>query len=200
MVDAAKEIEAQRDGPLIRKTALVFFDFKSQPVRVFAGFGRLRARGYEWQGLGRLGQLTYSGAGLAGIVEEMTFSLAASEEMLTFADEDADNDETIGRDVEVWIQSFDVVPERDWQLLGDPLLYFWGKMGPIAIDRQVAEDDGQVIRTIEVTAQNAMLNFARPPHSFFSDTDQKARSSDGADNICLRMPEFVDGSVLWPRF
>lgn len=201
---SSSAIGDQLDGARVRSAGLVVFDFQTQPMRVWSGNGDLRAviRGdtYTFRGIGELGRLSTAGFGLAGLVEEMTFTLAATETLLSAADEDAANLETIGRDVELWVQFFDDRLGRDWNILGNPLLFFWGKMGPIVITQDPPGSDGAIVRTIEVTAQNALRAHGRPPYSFFSDQDQRARSSDGADSLCARIPEFVSGSVTWPRF
>jgi hypothetical protein len=193
-------VEAQLDAARPYYTVLVFFDFQTQPVRVWHGAGDLAVMGHTWKGLGRLGQISAAGQSQAGIVEELTFRIAASEEMLERADLDAANEDTIGRDVEVWVQFLDLRPDSRHQLLPERFLYFWGRMGPLTSDRSPPDQAGNVVMSIEIAAQNALRNWSKPPFGMFSDTDQRHRASDGADAICVRIPEFVDGSVAWPQF
>ena len=197
-------IDEQLTGRNRRSTAMVWFDFRTKPLYLWPGFGEIRAphRGKmrTWQGMGTLGSLTSAGFGVATVVEEMTFKLAGTDEILAAADGDAAELETEGRDVEVWLQFQDRRTDRDWQLLGDPILWFWGKMGVPEIGEELPDQDGTRQLSVSVTAQNVLVAHAKPPYGYFSDTDQRTRSYGGDDNLCLRMQEFVDGSVEWPRF
>lgn len=184
----------------VRAAALVFFDFLSQPVRLWSGAGDLRTLGSTFKGTAGLGKLSVAGWGPAGIVETMTFSIAANATVLAAADQDAANNETDGRNVWVWLQFFDDRPGKDWALLGDPIFYFWGTMGPITVVQAPPDQAGAIAYSMSVTATNAMRVHSRPTLAFFADHDQKARSPDGLDNSCARMGEFIDGNVLWPRY
>lgn len=198
-------IDAQLDGRQVRCAPLVLFHFRSGLLGVWPGFGLLRTSGTvyggEWQGIGSLGQLSILTSGADGSVAEMTFSLMATSEMLSTMS--SDSDESIGREVEVFLQFFDVRRFDDagnfvdWQLLGWPIQIFWGRMGPLRADK-TAEDDGPAQRTLSVSAQNLFVTRGRPPYMHFSDRDQKSRSSD--DNLCVRVSQLSEGSVAWPTF
>lgn len=195
-------IEAQLSGGVVRAAPLVHFDFLSGPVRVWPGFGPLDAGGEHWQGIGDLGAMSPITAGSAGAIDEMKFSLFGDEEMLGHIEEDAE--EASGREVNVWLQFFDVrqMDEAgnwvDWQPLSDPLSLFWGRMGPLGVQRTPPGDDGRATRVISVSAQNAFLNRSRPAFAWFTDRDQKSRSP--GDNMFILVSQLTEGTVRWPKF
>lgn len=198
-------VAAQLDGATVRAAPLVHFAFKSGAIRLWPGFGPLVAGGETWQGLGNLGSLSGISGGPGGAVDEINFSLTATEEML--GDFQADADEAAGRDVFVWLQFFDLRQKDadgnwvDWKTLGSPRQLFWGRMGPLTAEMSPPSDGGERrMWLLSLTAQNAFLNRARPTFSYFSDRDQKSRDPTGTDNIFLNVPKYVDATARWPTF
>lgn len=196
-------IEAQLDGAAVRAAHLVRFGFLSGEVRVWTGFGDLIANGETWSGVGNLGALSTVNVGSSGAVEEMTFALAGTAEMLAAIADDAA--ESSGREVTVYLQFFDVRSFDDagnwveWQPLDDPLTLFWGIMGPLTIARPRPDGaDAQAVRTISVSAASALFNRARPAYAYMTDVDQKARHP--GDEIFRNMQSFVDKEARWPHF
>ncbi len=183
-----------------RCTALVHFDFLTKPMRMWHGFGPLRSMGYEWAGDAGLGSMSAIGVGTAGVAEEIRLRIAASDSTLLLADEDAANAESIGRDVKIWLQWFDDRDTKEWALLGTPRLYFWGIMGAPELVSEEADNSGTRRQYVEIVATNTLALIARPPLSYFSPGDVRARSTDGTDQIADRMGEFINGTVAWPRF
>ncbi len=203
MADFSETIEAQLRGAIVRVTPLVSFDFKSGFKRLWQGAGTLDAGGEEWQGIGSLGSMSPIQSGPRGAVEEVGITLFGDEGLL--ANIEADADESVGREVNIYLQFFDVRQTDeagnwvDWQPLDDMISMFWGRMGPLSVKRQAASADGRGSRVISVTVQNALVNRQRPPFSFFSDHDQKARGATD-DDIFIRISEFSEGTVRWPIF
>ncbi len=196
-------IEAQIDGATIRAAGLVKFDFKSGLKRYWQGSGTLDAGGEKWLGVGNLGAIEPIQSGPRGAVEEITLSLFGGEGLL--ANIEADAGESVGREVNLYLQFFDIRRTDDagnwvdWQPIADMLSLFWGRMGPMSVKRQAAGAEGRGLRSISVTVQNAMTNRRRPPLGFFSNTDQRERGSS-SDQICIRISEFAEKTVRWPVF
>lgn len=202
MAEFEAAIEAQLSGGVVRASPLVHFDFRSGAVRVWPGFGPLDAGGYRWQGIGNLGSMSPVTAGSGGAIEEISFSLFGDETMLATIEEDAE--EASGREVNVWLQFFDIRQEDEagnwveWQPLSDPLVLFWGRMGPLAVQRTPPGEDARASRIVSVSAQNAFLNRSRPAFAWFTDRDQKSRAA--SDNMFVRVSQLTEGTVRWPQF
>lgn len=203
MADFDAVIEAQLAGAVVRCSPLVEFDFVSGAKRVWPGFGPVIAGGKTWEGVRGLGTMSPITSGVGGAVEEMTFSLFGDTQLLGHLSEDAE--ESDGREVNVWLQFFDLRQRNEagewveWETLSDPLAMFWGRMGPLRVTMSEPNGEGRRGRIVSVSAQSAFINRARPPFQFFSDRDQKART-DGEDNIFVRVPDYVEGTVRWPQF
>jgi len=203
MAEFSELIEAQLSGATVRLAAFVRIDFKSGEMRLWQGYGKQIAGGEEWQGVGNLGALTPIQSGPRGAVEEINLSLFGEHEFLENIEADAD--ESIGREVNFYLQFFDVRRFNeagvwvDWQPLDDMISWAWGRMGPLSVSRQPPSERGRALRTISVVVQNALVNRRRPPFGYFSDRDQKARGS-ADDEIFSRMAEFSEGTVRWPQF
>lgn len=190
-------IEAQLDGATVRWANVAFFDFLTTPMRVWGGFGPLRAGdGYDYQGLGELGRLSSIGAGPGGAVDEINMELFGTEAIL--GDLASDRNQSAGRDVEIKRQFFDVRQFDeggrwvDWQPIDEPITLFFGRMGAMTVKRD------ESTRIISVPAQSLLVNRARPALQYFTDRDQKSRSP--TDNLCLRISQYSEGSVRWPIF
>ena len=203
MAEFSEIIEAQLSGATVRVTSLVSLDFKSGMVRLWQGAGWLDAGGFPWRGVGELGAMSPTQSGPRGAVEEIEMSLFGGDTLL--ANIEADADESVGREVNVYLQFFDIRRTDadgnwvDWNPLDDMISMFWGRMGPMSVKRQAASEQGRGSRVVSITVQNALVNRQRPPFGFFSDRDQKARGRT-TDDIFIRIPEFSEGTVRWPQF
>lgn len=209
MAEFPELIEAQLLGSTVRATDLVSFDFKSGMKRLWSGAGTLDAGGFEWQGIGALGSMAPIQSGPRGAVEEIEFSLfgeAGTDAKPGLLDKiEADADESVGRECNVYLQFFDVRQTDevgdwvDWQPLDELVTLFWGEMGPLSVARQPPSSDGRASRVVTLKVQNALVNRRRPAFGFFTDQDQKARHSE-TDQIFIKMAEFSEGTTRWPVF
>jgi len=193
-------IEAQLDGLTVAAAHVLTFDFKTEPKRLWPGFGDLYVDGVRFEGVGNIGTLSPISSGPNGGVEEVTASLFGDATML--ANLESDVEESIGRELEIAWQFFDL-RERDsggnwvkWKTLSTPVTLFVGRMGPLRPSRTTGDD---AKRVISVSAQSIFINRARPSFMFFSDREQKARGA-GTDNLCLRISQYSQGEVRWPQF
>lgn len=190
----ADAIVAQLTGPTVRIAALVHFDFRTQPLRLWTGTGELAALGEIWHGtdgLGEIGGIAQSADELAA--EEVTFSLASTEGGL-LANFQADAAEAEGRAVTLHEAFFG----DDGSLITTRQV-FAGTLGPLEAKRHPREADGAVMRVIEVRAVNLFANRNRPALRYFSDADQRTRSSD--DELFARVAEYAGGTeIRWPVY
>ncbi len=196
-------IEAQLNGATVRAAGLASFDFKSGFKRLWQGAGTLEVSGHEWLGIGDMGTLEPIQSGPRGAVEEITMRLTGEAGLL--AQIDADADESVGRECNIYLQFFDVrrFDEAgnwvDWQPIDELVTLFFGNMGPLSVSRQPPSADGRTSRVVSVTIQNSLVNRRRPAFGFFTDQDQKARHSS-TDQIFIKMAEFSEGTTRWPVF
>ena len=197
-------IEAQLAGAVIRCSTLACFNFKSGPMRVWPGFGKLAAGGCEWDGTRGLGSISSVTAGTGGAVDEVTCALFGDASLVKNLDADAD--ESDGQVLDLKIQFFDVrkfdADDKwvDWQPLGDMIAFFRGRMGPLSISMSAPDQNSRRLRSIKVSALSALTNRGRPPFSYYSDRDQKARDPTGTDNLFLNISKYTSYTVKWPKF
>lgn len=203
-------IEAQLSGATVRCAPLVVFEFASETVRLWSGFGDL-VIGVDspveiFKGIGNLGQISSIDQGTDGIVEEMTFSVFGDEGLL--ANIAADAEESDGRVAKVLLQFFDVrkFDESgnyvDWKALDEPLVLFQGVMGPLKVSRRPPSENQRATRTVSVTAEGYFVRRASPSWRYWSDRDQKGLLEDVEveDEMFSRVSLYADHSVAWPKF
>lgn len=193
--------EAQQRGAVVGMVPLARFDFKSGQKRYWPGFSPITLSGEVWTGTGDLATLSPIGGGPGQAVEEIVFTLFGGDDLLAHISED--EEESVGRDVEVLFHCFDVRRTNElgnwveYAPLAAPITMFVGRLGPMTVKR-TRPVDGRATRTVEVRAQNLFINRARAPFQFFSDRDQKARAP--GDNIFVRVSQYSEGTVKWPQF
>lgn len=205
--DAA--INAQLAGAKVRVSELVRFDFVGEPMLLWNGAANLKLAGETWRGLNGIGAVTPVESSQGGVINSVTFSIAATDEMLAFVP--SDNMRVIKRHVRRYMQFFDVREfdgEGNWvngDPLGIPICFFWGIMGPLSFQRPVARDVRmpQLTQVISVNATNTFQFRSRPPFGTYADRDQKIRSAAlnpaaRPDQMFINVPTFVEATVRWP--
>src|SRR5690606_19556565 len=107
---------------------------------------------------------------------------------LSLADEQADT--VIAAPVHIGVVFFD----PDWQ--ATPIAWVWdGTADMPSVDRDGA--GGQVVRQVKLSVGTAYTDRTRPRLSFWTDADQKRRSSD--DDFCARVAGYsIDSTIKWP--
>lgn len=178
-------IQASLNGATIRASLLVFFDFKTAPMRVWQGFGDLSAGGFTWKGIGDLGSVSGLESALGGTAPTTTFTLSGVKPE-TIATGLAAKDEVKGRRVTVFIQFFDA----DWQTYDSPYALYSGLMDQMRIIRRASE------RVVEVTAESLFARRAMPPWGYLTDRDQNKRHP--GDRGLEQVPAMANKSVYWP--
>lgn len=201
MARYADAIEAQLDGATVRCTYLADFAFKSEPTRLWPGFGDLVAGGSTWRGIGNLGRISAIRQASTQKISEVTASLFGDDTLLERIGEALD--ETDGRELRIYEHWFEVRQFDgegnwiEWDPIGTPASLFRGTMGPPKIEIQPVMPDETPVRIVSVSAQDPLVNTRRPAFGYWSDRDQQARSPGDA---LFRMMSRVSRIVAWPSF
>ncbi len=152
-------------GETIIGEILAFFDFRTSPQRVHAGFGPIRAGGYDWQGMGGLGTVSDIESAVGGVAPIVTFSLSGVGPEIA---QDVVNAraEAKGRACFVYLQFFtgDLVP------LGGLYTLYRGVM-----DRLVHTAADGNSWTAQLTAETRFSRRGLPPFGNLTDRDQQRR-------------------------
>jgi len=173
-----KTVEQMLAGHEVRMSVGVWFDFQSQPMRVWQGRGAFTdPGGNTWNGLGAFGQIT----GLQGSsmlsVDPITMALSGLDAtMANVARQQAD--ELRGRRCGVYLISFD----ENWGLVDNPYL-----LELYLMDKATLSVDGET-RTLVITLSAEPLFFSKhiPPVAMITDADQQRKYP--GDTIFKRVP------------
>lgn len=189
--------EVLRNGS-IAQAVLVHMDFQDAPRRWWTGFGDLTVGGYTWQGLGDLIGISQIESSYALSAREVSFTVAATPEMLTLAL----NAQSRVRDraVTVYLQLFanatlaSFTPGGDEIMSGDaigsPMSLFSGTM-----QRMPYEGEGATSRRITVEAWGIWKRRNAAPRGRWTDADQKARYP--GDRGLERLPLYWSYETGW---
>ncbi len=151
-------------GLTITAEILTFFDFASAPQRIHAGFGTLRAGGYDWQGLGGLGSVSDIESAVGGIAPVVTFTLEGVGPEVANDVVNAKT-EVKGRDCAVYLQLYDPALNP----LGAPYTLYRGVM-----DRLIHTADANTW-TVQLTAETKFSRRGLPPFGNLTNADQQRR-------------------------
>lgn len=166
-------IEANAKGNHLNLPALVYFDFRDEPLAVWGGGYDLISGGTTWAGLGKSGFLvSIEGLGDSGTMQASEFNLTVSgaDPGLIEAFATEDRADFVGRLCGVYAQFCDA----DWQPLCSPYAVCAGIMGPL-VGSRTPSDKGGWQRTISLTNSNIFYGRDIPPAAYFTDRDQKLR-------------------------
>lgn len=182
--------EMLRNGS-IAEAVLVWMDFATGAKRWWAGFGPLTHAGYDWEGVGDLIAISDLTTDYQMSADPVTFSLAATAEMMTLA-RNAKVSVT-GRQVEVYSQLFATTQIDEvgpWQPLGQPMPLFVGTMGPMTY-----QADGPSQRQITLQCEGFFARRNAPPRGLWTDRDQQARHA--GDKGFERLGIYTDYETRW---
>jgi hypothetical protein len=152
-------------GDLIIAEILAFFDFRTSPQRVHAGFGTLRAGGFDWQGMGGLGSVSDIEGAVGGIAPVVTFTLSGVGPEIANDVVNA-RTEVKGRDCYVYLQFYD----GDLAPLGGLYTLYRGVM-----DRLIHTAASADAWTAQLTAETRFSRRGLPPFGNLTDRDQQTR-------------------------
>lgn len=168
---------ASRFGVLLRIASATPIRLWSGQVRDIAvpSGGAETTDGAIYQSHGQLGGLPGLSSALNGDADRIEFAMSGVEitgEVAALATDGAA--EIRGVAVDVGLILFDA----DWQLI-EPVFWLWsGTADSLTVSRSGDRDNP--IRTIKLSAANVFSGRRRPNLSFFTDIDQRRRSSDDA--------------------
>ena len=175
-VDFSAVIEAYGKGGTVRLPALVYFDFRDQPMGVWGGEYDLVAgtsgNMITWLGLNRAGIVSgIKGIGQSANVaaSQMEFTLSGVDATVMTVFKDEDRADYVGRMVGV----YGLFCDADWQPIAAPFAVGAGIMGTATADRR--EGKNGWVRTITLPATNIFAGRGIAPASFLTDRDQQQR-------------------------
>ena len=163
--------ERLRNGE-IAEAALVWMDFVGGAKRWWTGFGPLTHAGEDWQGVGDLIDVSDITTSYQLTADPVTFSLAATSEMVVLAKDAARR--VRGRGVIVYSQFFEVRPSGfadPWQPIGSPSALFSGTMGQMTYAM-----DGPSRREIQLQCEGLFVRRNAPPRGLWTHSNQQAIS------------------------
>lgn len=173
-------------GNTVRLDLLVMFDFLSGPMRLWQGFGTLHTNdGYNWQGIGQLGQISDLESAIGGTAPQAKFILSGVDPTI-LADALDQQNEIYGRDCNVYMQFFDA----NFNCLDNPYVIWAGLMDTIRITQTA--DTCQV----EMTAETIFARRAKPPLGMLSDREQQTFFP--GDNGLTGIPALMSKTAIWP--
>ncbi|KNY21598.1 hypothetical protein [Methylobacterium sp. ARG-1] len=172
-------------GDTITAEILAFFDFRSSPQRVHAGFGTLRAGGFDWQGMGGLGSVSDIESAVGGIAPLVTFTLAGVGPEIANDVVNAKT-EVKGRDCYVYLQLYG----SDLSPLGGLYTLYRGLM-----DRLVHTANGPDTWTAQLTAETKFSRRGLPPFGNLTNADQQRRYP--GDNGLFDIAQMINRRRPW---
>jgi hypothetical protein len=172
-------------GDTITAEILAFFDFKTSPQRVHAGFGPLLAGGFVWQGMGGLGTVSDIESAVGGIAPVVTFTLAGTGPEIANDVVNAKT-EVKGRDCIVYLQIYGpgLVP------LGGLYTLYRGVM-----DRLVHTAADANTWTAQLTVETKFSRRGLPPFGNLTNADQQRRYL--GDNGLFDIPQMINRRRPW---
>lgn len=195
------ELEALYSGV---QNIAAFFRLDTDPiVRLWMGFGNIAAEsnvfdpdGAEYIGFGELRDIPTFNQIMNGAAQRVDFTLSgvSGSVLQIAANEDADS--VKGKRVAVGFGVFG----SDWQLLGPPHWLATYRADRLSIDQPPVQDSSSgVLRTVTLSCGSLLTSRRRPKYSYFSDTDQQARSP--GDTFCEFTPRYANNfNKKWPTF
>lgn len=188
-MDFSSAIAAQLAGRVVRVDALVEFQFASQTIRLWNGFGSLPTLdGKVWQGIAGLGQIDGLSQALNGVAPTQTFTVSGVDaRFASLARED--RAEYYRQPVVTYLQFFD----EDWQPLDNPSSIALRQMDTIQLKRSQV-DDGFVY-SVSITAETPFTTRRRPAYGYLTDRDQQQRFPG---DLGLNQVAGIDGKpITW---
>lgn len=180
-------------GRTVRGSFLVLFDFKSEPMRVWTGSGKLPAGGAEWLGLGQIGSISGLEQAVNGEAPETSFVLSGVNKEIVSVARGEFEAEAKDRLAKVLIQFHNDLNDGPRELFDQPYPIWAGRMQTARFELQ-----GPTKRVVTVAAESRFSLRSRPRFSQYTDTDQKLRYP--GDRGFEFVPGLLNKIVTWPDF
>ena len=189
-------IAAALAGTKVECAALVRFDFTSETMRLWQGFGNLvTSDGAVWQGLGQFGSMSGIEQAVNGEAPEATFTLSGVDANILRLARDEFSAEVLGRKAYVLIQFFGVddVDDPDNQRpLDAPYPVWCGRC--LSPTFTIQQDE----RSVNISAESLFSLRSRPQFAMYTDSDQQRRFT--GDRGFEFIGSLVSKVVAWPDY
>jgi hypothetical protein len=166
---------------------LIKFDFTTETVRVWTGFGKLKTLDAQvWDGLGEIITIDGLGGSLSGTAGAGKLSVSGvSPDLLPIAI--GEQFEFMQRPVSLFLQAF-----QNRALVGNPCPLALRIMTSMEVTRNADT------RTISINHESPYIGRNNPAYGFYSDRDQQARFP--GDRFCERVPFLLFKREKWPTY
>lgn len=186
--------QAQMAGQIVRCDVLAEFQFLSETIRLWNGFGPLPTLdGKVWEGVAGMGDISGLSQSYNGSAPPLTLSISGVDARFA-AKAKAESEEYFNRPIVVFLQFF----TEDWQPLDNPYGLTMARMTNLTSQMKTAPDGKSKTYTVSITAETPFAVRRRPPFGYFTDRDQKLRYPGdnglsrvaGIDNRVIRFPDW----------
>lgn len=197
-LDWSTAAQAQLAGGTVRPA--FFLLLKSEPtIRVWSGIGdfaleadNIETEGGEYLGFGELQNLPQLKQLINGQADRVDFTLAGAavnRDVVRLASEEADSIRNKTLHLGMLVLGADLQPVS-------PVAWLWhGEADTLTLTRD--DSQGQPVRSMTLSAGSMFARRRRPGISFWTDHDQRQRSSD--DAFCDRVAIYSAGTTkTWP--
>lgn len=184
-------------GGKVECAPLVKFDFTTETVRLWGGFGVLDTNdGAQWQGLGGLGGMTGIEQAVNGEAPEASFTLSGIDATIMRLARDEFEAEVRGRMARVLIQFFgiDDVADPENQRCLDAPYPVWA--GVCLTPDFVLGVDGE--RSVTLSAESLFSLRSRPRYAMYTDRDQQLRFA--GDKGFEFVASLINKVLTWPDY
>jgi hypothetical protein len=188
-------IAAALGGEKVLCAPLVRFDFTSETMRLWAGYGELETLdGETWQGIGSLGSMSGIEQAINGEAPVATFTLSGIDADIVRLARDEFEAEVLGRQAQVLVQFFgqDDADDPDNQRPLDNPYPVWS--GRCLSPSFSFTEDGT--RRIDLACESLFSLRSRPQYSMYTDADQQRRFA--GDKGFEFVASLVNKTVTWP--
>lgn len=182
----SETVKAMLAGREVRVAILLHLEFKTQPKRIHIGYGKIRAGGFIWEGIGEAVSMEGLERAMGGTAPQAAFTLSGVSTSLLAATLAA-SDEVNDRPITVFLQFFGA----DNKPLDTPYATYRGMMDVMSFKRT-----GPALATVTLTSETLFVHRSRPIWGALSDRDQK-RLYPG-DRGLERIAQIPSRTVPWP--
>jgi len=174
----------------VRVATLVAFHY-DPVIRFWNGNRTLSAGGYEWNGLGGLGQIDGLMESRSGESSQVRFTLTGTNAEINAIAMSQGADQT-GK---LAIVAFQLMND-DWQPVGSPIPVWTGVTQPMSASSVAAPEGQGRQRSITLAAENLFYGRSRPRAGMFTDRDQKQRYP--GDKFFEFQSQLKNMTYVWP--
>jgi hypothetical protein len=189
-------------GGKVLCAALARFDFTSETMRLWRGYGTLTTNdGAQWSGLGEFGEMSGIEQAVNGEAPEATFTLSGLDADVMRLARDEFESEVRGRMARVYLQFFGVEDAEDpdnQRPLDNPYPVWAGRLLKPTFSLAPADGDSPGTRSVSISAESLFSLRSRPKASLYTDADQQRRFP--GDKGFEFVASLVNKVLTWPDY